>query len=367
VAGSKIAPIVGRLLVIGFEGTEMTAGLRNLLARAQPAGVILFARNVVRAEQTCELLRECRATLGRPCLTCVDMEGGRVDRFRQALGPAPSAAEVFATGNRKLFRRHGRVIGDCCRALGFNVDLAPVVDLDAPASRPVMRSRVVSADPARTVLYAREFLAGLRQSGVAGALKHFPGLGEANLDTHHELARVSKPWKKLWAEDLAPYRALGREAAMVLISHAAYPEVTAENAPASLSRRWIGQILRQKIGYRGLVLSDDLEMGAVLKVAPTERAAVEFIRAGGDLCLICHKEEAILRSLEALIGEAERDRRFMERVKQSAARVSVFLGKTKSRRPAGRLTSPKVEKLSRQLWEFGEQVRLEAIRGQDSA
>ena len=158
--------------------------------------------------------------------TCVDMEGGRVDRFRNVVGPAPSAADVFATGDRKLFRKHGKMIGETCRALGFNTDFAPVVDLAFEASRTVMSSRAVSADPKQAVIYAREFLAGLRSAGVLGAAKHFPGLGEANLDTHHELPNVEKSWKKLWDEDIYPYRAMRRELPMILVGHANYPAVT---------------------------------------------------------------------------------------------------------------------------------------------
>src|SRR4051794_40701978 len=178
---------LGQLLIIGFEPAEMTPSLRGLLIRIQPAGIILFARNVVSAGQTYRLLKDCQACVSKPLFTCVDMEGGRVDRFRSAIGSFPSAADVFATGSHSFFRKHGRVIGESCRALGFNTDFAPVLDLALEASRTVMSSRAVSADPKQVVVYAREFLAGLKQAGVIGCGKHFPGLGEANLDTHYDL------------------------------------------------------------------------------------------------------------------------------------------------------------------------------------
>lgn len=296
------------------------------------------------------------------------MEGGAVDRFRNLTGPAPSAADVFATGDRAAFRKHGKIIGESCRASGFNTDFAPVVDLAFEASRNVMRSRAVSANPKEATAYAREFLTGLRSASVLGAIKHFPGLGEANLDTHHELPNVDKPWKKLWEADIAPYRALRRESPLVMVGHAAYPAVTRDNTPASLSQKWITDVLRKKIGYRGLVVSDDLEMGGVLKAAPIEQAAVEHIRAGGDLCLICHVEDHITRSYEALVNEAERDSRFARRARESVARVVAFKTKSKElKRPAAAPTAAKLEKLSRQLWEFSEQVRLETIRRQDRA
>src|SRR6266849_10578617 len=216
---SDVVRTVGQLLIVGFDGTKMTPRLTSLLTRLQPAGVILFAPNIKSAEQTWQLLRDCQKCVSTPLFTCVDLEGGSVDRFRDVLGPAPSAADVFATGDRKLFRKHGQVIGEDCRALGFNVDFAPVLDLAFEASGSVMSSRTVSANPRETVAYAREFLAGLRVAGVFGCGKHFPGLGEGTLDSHHELPMIEKPLKKFWTEDLLPYRMLRAQMAMVMISH----------------------------------------------------------------------------------------------------------------------------------------------------
>jgi beta-N-acetylhexosaminidase len=350
---------IGQLLIIGFDGTEMSPGLAALLTRLQPAGVILFARNIVSGDQTYKLLKDCQTCVSTPLFTAVDMEGGRVDRFRNVLGRTPSAADVFATGDRKLFRRHGKVIGESCRALGFNTDFAPVVDLAFENSKTVMSSRAVSADAKQAVLYAREFLKGLASANVVGSAKHFPGLGEANLDTHMELPSINKSWKNLWVEDLYPYRALRHELPMVLIGHANYPAITHDQSPASLSKKWITDVLRKKIGYRGLIVSDDLEMGGVLKAAPIEQAAVEHIRAGGDLCLICHVEEYVIRSYEALINEAESNRKFARRVADSTARVLAFKKKSsafKHRPPT--LTAAKLEQLSRQIQQLNQQVGL---------
>ena len=361
-ANRDIGGQVGQLLIVGFDGTEMSPRLAALLTRLQPAGVILFARNITGVGPTYKLLRDCQACVSTPMFLCVDMEGGLVDRLKNVIAPAPAPATVFATRDRRLFRKHGRVIGESCRLVGFNTDFAPVMDLISEASRSVMGSRAVSSDPKDAVVYAREFLTGLRAAGVLGAGKHFPGLGGANLDTHHELPTVHKPWKKLWEEHLYPYRALRREVPFVMVGHAAYPAVTRDHTPASLSKKWITDILRKKIGYRGLVVSDDLEMGGVLKAGPIEQVAVEHIRAGGDLCLICHHEEFVRRAYEALIREAERDRKFRLRVMDSAARVLAFKKKSKElKRRVPQPTPAKLAGLSRQLWEFGEQVRLESL------
>ena len=359
---SRMKDSVGQLLIVGFDGTELTLRLRSLLTRLQPAGVILFARNIKSAEQTWRLLRDCQKCVSTPLFSCIDLEGGSVDRFRDALGAAPSAADVFATGDSRLFRKHGQLIGENCRALGFNVDFAPVLDLAFDASRTVMSSRAVSANPRETASYGRQFLAGLRASKVWGCGKHFPGLGEGQLDSHHKLPVIHKPLKKLWAEDLFPYRALRAQLPMVMVSHAAYPGVTHDRTPASISRIWITDILRKRIGYRNLVLSDDLEMGAVLSVASVGEAAVEHIRAGGHLCLLCHREDYIAQAYDELIRTTEREPQFAERVADSARRVLAF--KKKSATLSSTKKAPSgapVEKLSRKLWEFSEQVRLQGL------
>jgi beta-N-acetylhexosaminidase len=348
---------IGQLIIVGFDGTEMSPGLAALLTRIQPAGVILFARNITGGEQTYKLLQDCQACVSTPLFTSVDMEGGMVDRFRNLFGRTPSAADVFATGNRNLFRKHGKLIGQICRTLGFNTDFAPVVDLAFEASKKVMTSRAVSADPKEAVVYAREFLQGLRAANVVGAAKHFPGLGEANLDTHKDLPSISKPWKALWAEDIYPFRTLRRELPMILVGHANYPSVTHDQIPASLSKKWITDILRETIGYHGLVVSDDLEMGGVLKAGPIEQAAIGHIRAGGDLCLLCHVEEYITRSYDAMIKETEVHPKFAERVAESAARVLAFKKKSSALKRKPTAPTPEMlEKLSRQVWELSEQV-----------
>ncbi len=350
---------LGDHFVIGFEGTAMTPALRKLLTRVQPAGVILFQRNIVDAEQTWELLRECRRCVATPLFTCVDMEGGTVDRLREVFGPSPSAASVFATGDAKLFALHGKWVGAICRALGFNVDFAPALDLALPPSLPVMGSRVVSTDPREVALYARAFLRGLAESRVLGCGKHFPGLGEVTLDTHKELPVVEKPLRRLLAEDIEPYRALHRDLPFVMVSHAIYAAVTRDRTPASLSKKWMTDVLRRKLGYGGLVITDDMEMGALQKAAPIEQAAVQALHAGADLLLICHSEDQIVRAYGAVFQEWNRNLRFAGKVRESGARVARYKRKfAKSLVASPRPSQAKVERLSRALWEFGESVRL---------
>jgi beta-N-acetylhexosaminidase len=350
---------VGQLLIMGFDGTELTAKLRSTLSAIQPGGVILFARNIVDPRQTWELLRDCQKCVHSPLFCCVDLEGGTVDRLKNVIAPAPAPAEVFASGSKKAFRLHGRVIAEEVRALGFNVDFAPVSDLALAASRTILTSRTVSPDPRETVTYVREFLRGLRDKKILGCGKHFPGLGEARLDTHHKLAAIKKPFKALWNEDLVPYRELHRDMPFVMVAHAAYPAATKEKLPASLSKKWLTDILRKKIGYKGIILSDDLEMGGVLSAASIGDAAVQTIAAGSDMYLVCHEHDNVWASFEAVLHAAERNKRFADKIADASKRVLATkkkFGITKRRVPAP--TEKVVNKLRCDLWEFAEDIRL---------
>jgi beta-N-acetylhexosaminidase len=344
---------VGQLLIFGFDGLEIDGHLRTTLASLQPGGVILFARNIEESCQIWKLLRDSQATTPIPMFLCVDLEGGTVDRLKKVIAPAPSVEQVFLTGNRRLWRMHGNILGLEARALGFNTDFAPVFDLGLPASRSVLTSRTASPDPKKVVAHAREFLRGLKSAKVLGCGKHFPGLGEANLDSHHSMPVVDKAWKNLWAEDLLPYRLLHRQVPFVMVAHACYPEVTKDNLPASLSKKWMTDILRRKIGYRGLIISDDLEMGGALSAGSIEEVAVETLRAGADIFLVCHNQELVWRSFEAVLREAERDRKFAALVGRASERILSF--KKRSTELRGFAAEPKasvVEKLTEMLLAF---------------
>src|SRR5512146_3526413 len=167
---------VGQLLICGFGGTEFTPQLCNRLSVMQPGGIILFKRNLATPEQTHTLLRESQRAVTIPMFLCVDMEGGTVDRLRDMIAPVPPVSQVAATGLKRLFREHGRLLGAEVRALGFNVDFTPVLDLGLPDSSKVLTSRTVSASPVETIIYAQKLLQGLRDCHVLGSGKHFPGL-----------------------------------------------------------------------------------------------------------------------------------------------------------------------------------------------
>ena len=334
----------GSLLVVGLGGTELTALERAWLRLIRPGGVILFKRNVVDARQTRALLNEATGLGARHAVRCVDVEGGTVNRLRDALAPMPSAqavcAAVLKTGKTAIACEFGELVARCVKAFGFNTTLAPVVDLALPESAAVLGTRPPAADAADVIRFARAFLAGLALHDVVGCGKHFPGLGGASSDTHFETPSISRNWEELWAEDLLPYRDLHRQMPMIMMNHAAYPKTRGKNMPASASSYWITKVLRKQIGYRGIILSDDLEMGGILKFLPVDEAAVAAIRAGSDLLEICHSTELILRSYDALIREAERSQAFRHLL-LAAARLTA---QKRRRLYAAGVTPPSSEK-----------------------
>jgi beta-N-acetylhexosaminidase len=317
---------VGQLLLVGLAGTELDATERAWLRLIRPAGTVLFRRNIEEAAQIHALLESVANIVGDgPLLHAVDVEGGLVDRLRDLIAPMPAPAAVAATGNKRLCREHGYLIGSELRLLGFNLAFAPVLDLRTAASAGVMRTRVVSEDAKAVIAYAEAFLTGLSKAGALGCGKHFPGLGGGALDSHHATPAIDRTWKQLWEEDMLPFRKLHRALPFIMVSHATYPHAFSkpdtQPLPASISPFWIDRTLRHKLGFRGLVVSDDMEMGGILHYASMEEAAVAAIAAGTHLIEICKDPALVITAYEAILSEAERSRTFRSIVEQSAATV----------------------------------------------
>ena len=343
----------GSLLVVGLGRTELTALEHAWLKLVQPAGVILFRRNISDATQTRALLADASSHCTQNNLRCVDVEGGTVDRLRDVLAPMPSAQAV---AKARLAREHGELIGRAVSAFGFNTTLAPVLDLGLPSSAAVMGTRAAAATPRGVVEYARGFLSGLARSGVAGCGKHFPGLGAGTRDSHEETPAIERSSEEIWREDLAPYHELKSELPMVMVSHAAYPQTPGGTRPASVSTYWVTGVLRKRIGFRGIIFSDDLEMGGILKFMPIEEAVIAAVRAGMDLIEICHSPELILRAYESLVSEAERSQSFALLIEKRARRTAKLRSKLCANSPARALTSIQLSALRERILRFSEKV-----------
>jgi beta-N-acetylhexosaminidase len=272
----------------------------------------------------------------------------------------PSAQAVGAavkkTGKTALAREFGALIGRAVKAFGFNTTLAPVVDLALPEAAEVLGSRPPGADAADVVIFARAFLEGLETTGVIACGKHFPGLGGATGDTHFVTPEIERTWEQVWSEDLVPYRELHAAMPMIMMNHAAYPHTPGKNVPASASNFWITDVLRRRIGYRGIILSDDLEMGGILKFLPVDEAAIAAVRAGSDLLEICHSAELILRSYDALTREAERSAAFRTLLLQRANEAARKRKRTYAKAAARALTAKQLDALRVQVLRFRDRI-----------
>ena len=311
---------VGQLLIAGLEGPELSPLEKSWFKLIQPAGVIFFRRNIEEAAQTYRLLADASALSSFTLFRCIDLEGGLVDRLRDLIAPMPSLAAVAASGKRSLYLKHGKLIGREARVLGFNVVLAPVLDLALPESRWVMQTRTFLADPAEVIAYADAFLAGLDSTQILGCGKHFPGLGGGKLDSHHATPVIGRSMEHLWQTDILPYRRLKARLPIVMVSHASFP-ASGDNKPASISRFWITDVLTKRIGYRGLILSDDMEMGGILTKATIEDAAVQAVAAGTHLIEICKDPALLLRAYEALLSETEKSPAFRRIVEATFRKI----------------------------------------------
>ena len=284
----------GQLLLVGLPGPELDAATAASLRRVRPGGYVLFTRNLVSPAQLRKLLdhlREISAPV-TPLLT-IDQEGGRVSRLKVLGAEPPSASQLRERDDPALVTRHGDLTGRLLRCFGFNHDLCPVLDFCLGGDESVdnsLRGRCYGVDVPQTLRLAGAFDSALRAAGVASCGKHFPGYTRAPADAHHEMPTIPHDRAELDALELAPYRALGPELDSVMVGHAHFPALDAQ-WPASLSRKIITGLLRGELGYRGLVMSDDLDMGAVVNgwgfAEPVRRA----LAAGNDLAMVCHRTQ----------------------------------------------------------------------------
>lgn len=315
---------IGRHLFIGFRGTTLDSANRQLLDTVQPGGIVLFARNVDSEPQLRELTRLLRTQIASHPIIAIDQEHGRVNRLRPIVGELPTIATLKAAG-RTAVTEFGQASGQILRACGIELNFAPVVDLELfdAGTDNALQERCWGRTAAEVIAWAGAFLDGMQASGVAGCLKHFPGLGGSRQDSHEELPTVDRSRSELLAEDIAPYRALHARVRAIMVGHAHYPALDgASPKPASVSNTIMTDLLRRQIGFGGLILTDDLEMGAIRRYGELATVVVEALNAGADALLVCHEPACILAAHEALIKAAENGAVSPVRLAESAARLA---------------------------------------------
>ena len=292
------------MLVIGVAGTELTAQERDWLQHDACAGVILFTRNFASKAQVAELSQAIREAAPRPQLVCVDQEGGRVQRFRDgysALPPLEGFGRLYGTdpvAALQLAQEHAWLMASEIRASGVDLSFAPVVDLGR--GNRAIGDRAFSADPRVVAEFTRAYVRGMHAAGMAATLKHFPGHGSVPEDTHFDDAVDDRTLEELRALDLVPFVAgIEARADAVMMAHVVYPRVAPE--PAGYSRRWIEDILREEMGFRGVVFSDDIGMAAAFSAGGVKARIDAHLDAGCDVVLVCHPE-LVEESLAAVAG-----------------------------------------------------------------
>jgi beta-N-acetylhexosaminidase len=291
---AKMAPMSdGRLLLLGIEGAEVSPDEASRIRTLQPAGFVLFSRNLVSPHQTRKLTDDLRGLCDEVPIIAIDEEGGRVARTRVFAPPPPSPPALvahLASGDRQnTIARSACATADLLLMLGVNLDFAPVLDLDHhPGVSNALRGRCWGRDPQRVIDHAGTWNRWLRKRGIAGCGKHFPAGGRATSDPHHDLPSCDAGIEDLLAEDVLPYTALMSELDAVMLGHVRFPNIDPV-FPASLSPRIIRRFLRDQLGFDDhVILTDDLDMGAITRLYARGQDARLAIEAGNDLAMICH-------------------------------------------------------------------------------
>lgn len=338
---------VGQFFYIGLAGTEFDADTRQLIEEVQPGGVIIFGRNVASAPQLRELLDGVRETLPTNPLLGVDQEGGLVDRLRKIMTPMPSARTIREHGDLAGARSLGRITGEALRLLGFNMNFAPVMSImtdERDLLSNGLYSRSFGRSPGEVLGYTTVYLRGLQETGVMGCLKHFPGIGAGEVDSHEQMPMVTLTHDDLMAQDLAPYIELFQRTddrvRCVMVSHGGFPNIDISKGmtggllePASLSHNIVTNLLRTELGYQHLVVTDDLEMGAISKHCEIESATVRAFMAGNDMMLICARPDIIRRGYHSLVSAARDGKLTKDRMHKSLARIAAMKNSVKAPPP----------------------------------
>jgi beta-N-acetylhexosaminidase len=320
---------IGPLLIVGFDGTEATPRLKRLIQKERIGGVILFSRNIESPRQLTALTATLRKWAGSSdhggdrggLLIGIDQEGGRVQRLPKPFTQWPPVSRLGDGHSHELAYRMGQAIGLELAAVGINLDFAPVLDVGTATKNPIIGDRAFSHDPAVVATLGLAFIVGLQDQGVIACGKHFPGHGDTSIDSHKALPVVTASADTLLVRELKPFRhAIENRLATIMTAHVRYPALDPD-WPATLSPAILTTLLRETLGFDGVVFSDDLEMKGITDHWAPEVAAVQAIKAGADGLLICkdaNVQDAVLEELRRAVADGTLTR---ARIEQSLARL----------------------------------------------
>src|SRR5881227_1046673 len=284
------ADLLGQLIMTGVPGKELDGKTATLFRKVTPGAFILFGRNIESGAQLRKLIDDLRDLSEIEPIITIDQEGGRVSRLRLIGNEPPNAQQLRDRDDVDLIRRHGDITGRLLRVFGFNLDLCPVLDISFDDSADnSLRGRCYGQTVEQVVRNAGAFNDAMRKEGIASCGKHFPGYSAAKSDAHYELPKIDREREELDANELAVFRKLIDRVDSMMICHGWYPSLVPEKTPASLSRRVITDLLRNELAFDGLIMTDDLDMGAILTGYRLEDTIRLAVAAGNDLAMICHR------------------------------------------------------------------------------
>lgn len=319
-------PAIGHHLMVGFFGTEVTDELREYVRRYQFSNFILFRRNVVNCDQLamlCDQLQQLSIEeTGMPAIIATDQEGGVVSRLPPECANVPTAMAVAATGDPAYAYQAGAITGREMMALGVNCDLAPSVDVNCNPKNPVINVRSYGDTPEQVGAFACGMIRGLQDEGVMACAKHFPGHGDTDTDSHVGLPCVDKPMAVLEKCELAPFRAaIGEGVRAVMTTHILFPQLDAGGVPATMSRPILTGILREQLGFGGVIITDCMMMDAIAKHYGTVEGSVAACAAGADMICICHDLKLAGEACEAIERAIDEGRIDCAQMEESTARI----------------------------------------------
>src|SRR2546423_7816762 len=335
---------LGQLILCGVPGKELDAASAEMFRRVQPGGFILFGRNIESAPQLRKLIDDLRDLSEIEPIITIDQEGGRVSRLRLIGNEPPGAQQLRDKDDLDLIRRHGDITGCLLRLFGFNLDLCPVLDISFDdAADNSLRGRCYGKTVEQVVRNAGAFNDAMQKQGIASCGKHFPGYTCAESDAHFELPKIDRTREELDQNELAVFREFADKIDSMMICHGWYPSLEPEKTPASLSRRVITDLLRGEFGFDGLVMTDDLDMGAILNGYGLQDTIRLAIGAGNDLVMICHRIPEI-ENVQRILGSLPR-----EQIDRALGSVSQFKKKIA---PAREFSEAAFRKIDHEGWEL---------------
>ena len=328
----SIAVAAGQVLVAGFHGTHAPSWVTERLANCTLGGIILFSRNIIDVDQVTRLIDECRqpCTSDKPPLVAVDQEGGRVARLKSPVLSLPPMRALGDIDDPELTYHLAHALGHQLRAIGFNMNFAPVLDVDTNPDNPVIGDRSFGRSPEVVSRHGLAFAEGLERAGIMACAKHFPGHGDTDLDSHLALPHLAHAMSRLEEVELPPFRAAAVtppsaiaggewELSSIMTAHVVF-EAIRPDVPATIAPEVIQGILREKLNFQGLVISDDLEMKALSAHWSYRESAVRAIEAGCDVLLVCSQEDALAEAHLGLVEKAKSSQEFASTLRQAAER-----------------------------------------------